>query len=111
MTSRYPKNWPEIATKIKQKVHWRCQSCLRQCLKPGDNTSKLTKSERTAKTLVVHHCNYTPEDNREENLMALCTACHLSLHTGRRGNVCIGQLSLDFCHTKGDHTKFFLNSV
>jgi predicted HNH restriction endonuclease len=46
------------------------------------------------KTLTVHHANYTPEDNRAENLIPLCTACHLSYHTRKKSNVTPGQLSL-----------------
>jgi hypothetical protein len=42
----------------------------------------------------VHHRNRIPEDNRLENLVALCTACHLSYHNRRQSNVSPGQLSL-----------------
>jgi hypothetical protein len=49
---------------------------------------------RLALTLTVHHSNFVPEDNRLSNLCALCTACHLSFHNRRRGNVSPGQLSL-----------------
>ena len=92
--SRYPKNWPEIALKIKNKCGWKCSKCGLQCLKPSDDVSKLSKSERMKKTLVVHHSNYKPEDNREENLIPLCSSCHLNFHKGKRGNISIGQLDL-----------------
>ncbi len=52
------------------------------------------RRERSIKTLVVHHRNYTPEDNRAENLAALCSGCHMLFHTRRRGNISPGQLSL-----------------
>jgi hypothetical protein len=42
----------------------------------------------------VHHRNRIPEDNRPENLIALCTACHLSYHNRGQSNVSPGQLSL-----------------
>jgi len=93
--SRYPDNWNEIAFKQKEKVKWRCQKCGVQCIKPGDKTAHLSKSNRAKITMLVHHSNYQPEDNREENLVCLCTACHLSYHTRKRGNISIGQLSLD----------------
>jgi hypothetical protein len=76
---------------VKENAGWRCAKCHQQCLRPGKQ-SGLTKSERCALTLTVHHRNRIPEDNRPENLVALCTACHLSYHnegsvqTYRRGN-------------------------
>jgi hypothetical protein len=95
MNSRYPDNWKVIALKIKEKAHWKCEKCGLQCLKPNQNTKGLTKSERAKLTLTVHHRNYRPEDNSENNLIALCSGCHLSYHAGKKGNVTIGQLSLN----------------
>lgn len=95
MISRYPNNWQEIARQIKEKAGWKCSHCQMQCLKPNDDVSSLTKSERMRRTLTVHHANYQPEDNRQKNLVCLCSGCHLARHTRRRGNVCIGQLSLN----------------
>jgi 5-methylcytosine-specific restriction endonuclease McrA len=94
VSSRYPNNWQEIAFNIKQQSGWKCCKCGMQCIKPNEDTSKLTKSERMMRTLTVHHSNYKPEDNRSENLIPLCTACHLSFHVRGRGNVAIDQLSL-----------------
>ena len=91
---RYPEDWSNIACCVKQSVNWRCSKCGLQCIRPGDDTSNLSRSERMALTLTVHHNNFTPEDNRLSNLSALCSACHLSFHTRRRGNVSPGQLSL-----------------
>ncbi|MCC5653783.1 HNH endonuclease [Nostoc sp. XA013] len=91
---RYPENWSDIALEVKQSVGWRCSKCGLQCIRPGDDTSELSRSLRMALTLTVHHFNFLPEDNRRENLSALCTACHLSFHNRRRGNVSPGQLSL-----------------
>lgn len=92
--SRYPKNWKKLATTIKESAGWRCQKCCRQRIWPGDDISGLSKSERGSRTLVVHHWNYTPEDSRPENLIALCTGCYLSFHNRGQGNVAPGQLSL-----------------
>ncbi|MCT7963904.1 HNH endonuclease [Laspinema sp. D1] len=69
--SRYPKDWQQIALTIKDQAGWRCSKCNRQCLRPGDSTKHLTKSERAKLTLTVHHHNRMPEDNRLENLIAL----------------------------------------
>lgn len=92
--SRYPENWSDIALDVKESVGWRCSKCRLQCIRPGDDTSELTRSLRMALTLTVHHKNFLPEDNRRENLYPLCTACHLSFHTRCRGNISPGQLSL-----------------
>ncbi|MCT7996545.1 HNH endonuclease [Laspinema olomoucense] len=94
--SRYPKDWQQIALTIKEKAGWRCSKCNRQCLRPGDSTKHLTKSERAKLTLTVHHHNRMPEDNRLENLIALCTSCHLSYHNRQQSNIPPGQLSFDF---------------
>jgi len=90
---RYPKNWREIALSVKESALWRCTKCNQQCIRPGKK-SGLTKSERCSLTLTVHHRNRIPEDNRPENLIALCTACHLSYHNRGQSNVSPGQLSL-----------------
>jgi hypothetical protein len=92
---RYPDNWREIALSVKESALWRCAKCRQQCLRPGtQSNSNLTKSERCSLTLSVHHRNRIPEDNRLENLIALCTACHLSYHNRGQSNVSPGQLSL-----------------
>jgi predicted HNH restriction endonuclease len=81
MNDRYPKNWTEIALQIKEQAEWKCSKCKRQ-FKKGD------------RRLQVHHCDYTPENNDPSNLISLCAGCHLEKHQGKKGNVCIGQLSL-----------------
>jgi hypothetical protein len=91
---RYPDNWSDIALAVKEAVGWRCRHCGKQCLRPGEKSDGLTRSERTVVTLSVHHANFTPEDNNPENLIPLCAPCHLAIHTGRKGNVSPGQLSL-----------------
>ena len=91
--NRYPDNWQSIALLVKESALWCCTKCNQQCL-PSGTKSGLTKSERLKVTLAVHHRNRIPEDNRLENLVALCTACHLSYHNRRESNVSPGQLSL-----------------
>jgi 5-methylcytosine-specific restriction endonuclease McrA len=94
--SLYPPNWPEIAYHIKQEVNWTCQKCGRVCLQPGQETPNWTLSQRKAYTLQVHHWNRNSRDNRRENLVALCSGCHLDYHRGGLTNIPDGQLSLDF---------------
>jgi predicted HNH restriction endonuclease len=93
--SRYPYNWKEIANAVKESVDWRCQKCDKLCLKPGEKTSHLTKSQRRAYTLQVHHWNFNPADNRRGNLAPLCSGCHLYYHRFGRGNISPGQLELE----------------
>ncbi|WP_414571845.1 hypothetical protein [Nostoc sp. CCY 9925] len=42
--SRYPENWSDIALDVKQHVGWRCFKCRLQCIRPLDDTKKLTRS-------------------------------------------------------------------
>lgn len=67
----YPDNWDEIALRIKENAGWICQSCGKQCRRPGEpfDTHK--------RTLTVAHLNHEPGDCRKENLKALCAPCHL----------------------------------
>ncbi|MBR8840015.1 MAG: HNH endonuclease [Stigonema ocellatum SAG 48.90 = DSM 106950] len=92
--SLYPDNWSDLAIAVKQQAQWRCQKCGLQCIPPGKKTSDLTPRKRRVYTLQVHHWNRNPTDNRRENLVALCTACHLYYHQGGKSNVSPGQLSL-----------------
>ncbi|MHC5722703.1 MAG: HNH endonuclease [Nostoc sp.] len=93
---RYANNSDEIAIAVKQAAQWRCRHCGQKCLRPGEKPKGLSRSEWTVMTLSVHHANFTPEDNRLENLIPLCTPCHISLHSRarRRSNTSPGQLEL-----------------
>ena len=92
---RYPRNWDQISAAAKHASGWRCQHCQQLCLRPGEKHPDLTRSEWTKVTLSTHHANFLPEDNNPENLIVLCTPCHLALHAqAKRSNVSPGQLSL-----------------
>ncbi len=90
---RYTTNWKAISLLKKQSVNWICQKCGRKCLESGIKT-KLSLSERKRFELSVHHSDYNPENNSPENLIALCSGCHLNKHLRKRGNITPGQLSL-----------------
>ncbi len=92
-SSRYPKNWKQLALAVKESANWQCQRCGRVCLKPGETLPDNLK--RRAYVLQVHHWNLDPGDNRLENLVALCSSCHLAYHCRSRGNISPGQLFLD----------------
>jgi len=70
--SRYPENWDEIATEIKEMAGWKCEQCGLQCRLPGEpfDTHK--------RTLTVAHINHVEMDCESENLVALCSKCHLA---------------------------------
>ena len=68
---RYPANWKQIALEVKERADWKCQRCGRQCRRPGE------PFDTHRNTLTVAHLNHVPEDIRPENLMAMCSACHL----------------------------------
>ena len=93
--SRYSENWKELATAMKSAVGWRCQKCNKLCLQPGQEIPDWTKSQRRAYTLQVHHWNRDPSDNRLQNLVCLCSSCHLYYHRFRQSNISPGQLSLE----------------
>lgn len=98
MRRRYPTNWVEIALERKNAAQWRCKHCRATFPHPDQITQKLTRSERSKIALACHHANFTPEDNRPENLIVLCNPCHLALHARcKRSNVSPGQLSLFDC--------------
>ncbi|MGB3649899.1 MAG: HNH endonuclease [Rivularia sp. (in: cyanobacteria)] len=70
--SLYPSDWTDIATSVKNSAEWRCQKCQLQCIRPGEDTSKLTRSERMKRTLQTHHWDRNPSNNSRNNLAALC---------------------------------------
>lgn len=78
----YPADWDEIATDIKTKAKWVCADCGMQCRRPGE------PFDTHRRTMSVHHigaahADGTPGDIhdkmdvRAENLIALCSRCHL----------------------------------
>ena len=76
--SKYPENWKDIATGIKEDAGWKCEVCGKQCYFPGE------KHEDTRKTLTVAHINHVEMDCRPENLVAACSVCHLKYDAERK---------------------------
>lgn len=88
--SRYPKNWAEIARRIKQTANWHCEECRKPCLLTGEDwldfITRLGWSVGEALThsghptrffLTTAHLDQNPSNNARSNLRALCTVCHL----------------------------------
>lgn len=106
---KYPPDWREIAARIKAAAGYICQDCGRQCRRPGE------PFDTHRRTMSVHHIGVTKPDGsagdphdkldvRAENLIALCSRCHLArdlpLHianaaeTRRAKRVATGQMEL-----------------
>ena len=77
-TELYPENWKEIALRIKQEADWACEKCGMQCRRPGE------KFDTHKRTLTVAHISHVEADCRDENLVALCSGCHLRYDATRR---------------------------
>lgn len=74
------------------------RDCLSNQVKSRLALPTILASKRSdSLTLQVHHWNRQRKDNREENLVALCSACHLSYHYLGHSNVTPGQLELEIC--------------
>jgi hypothetical protein len=80
--ARYPPDWPEISQRIRfDRAGGRCE-CTGQCgLHRGrrcvEEHGKPAKFARGKIVLTTMHLNHTPEDCRDENLLAGCQRCHL----------------------------------
>ncbi len=63
-----PRLYEELHHQVLRRNGWRCQSC------------------GVMSSLEVHHKQFRSRsgDDSEENLITLCTACHASIHRGRR---------------------------
>ena len=76
--SKYPDDWKEIAFEIKEATGWKCQSCGKQCYRPGE------PYKNTQHVLTVAHINHVESDCRPENLVAACAVCHLRYDAMRK---------------------------
>lgn len=87
--ARYPSNWKAISEHIRFiRAGNRCE-CTGQCGEPHEDRCRALNGmphpvTRSRVVLTVAHLNHTPEDNREENLLALCQRCHNRLDLEHR---------------------------
>lgn len=107
--SRYPADWKQISLRIRERENWHCKWCGAKNGEPNPNTG--SKVVLTVAHLGTAHADGTPGDKhdkmdvRDENLAALCQACHLrydikehmqnAAATRRRRKMDAGQLSFD----------------
>lgn len=104
---RYPKDWPAISARIRERAGNKCETChapnntwitrgqgsdidtfmmmdgevINE--KSGERVGYARGSEYNAHKLVkivltVAHLDHTPENNADDNLKALCQRCHLA---------------------------------
>lgn len=80
---RYPANWPEVATKLKEAARWRCE-CRGECGRghtdrcPERHGQYAIRGRRDhLVVLTVAHLDHTPENNDPANLRVMCQGCHL----------------------------------
>lgn len=66
----YPKNWREIALRVKEEAGWRCEWCGARHGEPHPVTGSKV-------VLTVHHIDGDARNNARSNLVALCQKCHL----------------------------------
>ncbi|MFI0915472.1 hypothetical protein [Streptomyces abikoensis] len=85
---RYPLNWPQISRRIRfERAGGRCE-CTGQCgLDHPGGRCPARHGEPHPDTgsevgLTTAHLNHTPEDVRENNLLAACQLCHLRIDHG-----------------------------
>ncbi len=69
----YPANWKQISLQVRQEAGWRCEEC-------GAGNGHPHPVTGSKVVLSVHHINAQPEDNRRDNLVALCRRCHFKAH-------------------------------
>ncbi|MFF1593122.1 hypothetical protein ACFVY0_34135 [Streptomyces sp. NPDC058286] len=86
--ARYPENWPEISTRIRfERAGGRCE-CSGQCgLEHSGGRCLALHGQPHPDTgsevlLTTAHLNHTPEDVRDEVLLAVCQRCHLRIDHG-----------------------------
>lgn len=85
---RYPRDWPQISARIRfVRARGRCE-CTGHCglAHPGGRCPAVHEQTHpdtgSVVGLTTAHLNHTPEDVRDENLLAACQLCHLRIDHG-----------------------------
>ena len=76
--TKYPSDWVQIAQVVKNQASWKCEQCGLQCRLPGE------QFDTHRRTLTVAHINHVEMDCSPENLVALCSRCHLAYDQPRK---------------------------
>jgi hypothetical protein len=80
--ARYPKDWPEISRRIRDRARGQCE-CRGECRSGHSGRCSAWHGHPHPRTksqvvLTVAHLDHTPEHCAPDNLRAMCQACHLS---------------------------------
>ena len=67
LDERYHLEWKNISRYIRELFNYHCACCGKYC-----NTPSCRKD-----LLQVHHIDENPENNSFENLIPLCSVCHM----------------------------------
>lgn len=65
--SRYPKDWPAISRRVRERAGNKCEDC-------GVENYSIRDGSKIV--LTVAHLDHTPENCADENLRAWCQRCH-----------------------------------
>ena len=88
MNSKYnSKNYKQSVLSIKEAANWKCQICNCSCYNPNKKLRGITKSEWAIKTLTIYYQNYNFKENELENPIAICTTCHIAIHSRKNINI------------------------
>lgn len=79
--SRYPKDWPAISKRIRERSGGRCE-CVGECGLHHDHRCEEfngypAKWAKGKIMLTVAHLNHKPMECEDGNLKAMCQRCHL----------------------------------
>ena len=66
MDHRYHPEWETISKLIREKFGWKCARCS------------------SSQALQTHHIDGNPNNNHQENLIPLCSRCHLQIEKEAR---------------------------
>ncbi|GIR61625.1 MAG: HNH endonuclease signature motif containing protein [Deltaproteobacteria bacterium] len=71
---RYHQEWPEISKYVRLLFNHHCARCGKDCSNPSNSRDLLQ----------VHHIDENPGNNQLENLIPLCSVCHLQIEKEAR---------------------------
>jgi 5-methylcytosine-specific restriction endonuclease McrA len=72
--SRYPKDWPAISKRIRERADNLCEHCGI----PNGSRRENAAGKMVNIVLTVAHLDHQPENCADKNLAALCQKCHNS---------------------------------
>lgn len=70
--ARYPKDWPAISKRIRERADNLCEHCG----VPNGSRRENAVGKMVTIVLTVAHFDHQPENCADENLAALCQKCH-----------------------------------